>query len=144
MSDPREWWRACAVCGLVLNRAVIGERETWLHLLSGEDDHPAVPVMVDEVRTNFLCDFCLADNARWALPVEDYQVAPGSNNRGDWAACDDCSKALGRNDWRELVERAYRTHRARGGDAPRGFFRELYGQLQLHVTGPVHLYVQDL
>lgn len=41
--------------------------------------------------------------------MESYQVAPGSMNGGDWAACDDCVAALRANDWNKIIYRAVKT-----------------------------------
>ncbi len=106
---------ACAVCGLVLHRltqngADGATTESWMH--NGPADHPTVPVSVADIRANFQCDFCMADHARWTLPVRRYRVAPGNMNDGDWAACDDCAALLRTSDWTALTARAHRIYQS--------------------------------
>ena len=139
--DPQSM--ACAVCGLILHRrteTTCGRTtETWLHY---EDaDHLTVPVLAADIRANFRCDFCMADHARWTLPVERYEVAPGNMNDGDWAACDACAALLRISNWDMLTTRAHRIFRESHPGTPRQAFQWMYRQLRGHVTGPVRLAV---
>lgn len=136
---------ACAVCGLVLHRrtetTVDGATtESWMHY--APVDHLTVPVSVADIRANFRCDFCMADHARWTLPVERYEVFPGNMNDGDWAACDDCSALLRTGDWVGLATRAHRIFNRSNPSASRQAFQQIYQQLAGHITGPVRLLVQ--
>ena len=131
---------ACGVCGHVLNHysGPLGDR--WIHTLETDDDHIPVPVPVESINTTIMCDFCLTPNARWALPVEDYEASEHDSNVGDWAACDECAEFLRNNDWDGVTTRAMQAMRTRRGAIPsRRVFNEMYGQLRKHVTGPVRL-----
>lgn len=76
---------ACAVCGHVLNQYTGSFGATWVHALEEDKDHPAVPVPSETIRTISLCDFCLAPDASWVLPVEDYRM-PGGRTWGTGSA----------------------------------------------------------
>ena len=135
---------ACAVCGLVLHHRTVffdvGSTQTWFH--SAVADHLTVAVPVQDISTNFQCDFCMSAHARWTLPVEQYVVAPGSVNDGDWAACDSCAELLLGNDWDALTTRAHQHFVANDPDmplAPRVAFEGIYRQLRPHVIGAIHL-----
>jgi hypothetical protein len=135
---------ACGVCGHVLNLYTGSFGETWIHVLETDNDHPPVPVPVDSIHTTFMCDFCLAGNARWALPVEDYASSPNGENVGDWAACDGCAALLRANDWGRLTTKAVKAmqkrHQGQGSVAPpRQAFDLLYAQLRKHIIGEVTL-----
>lgn len=132
---------ACGVCGHVLNRYTGSFGETWIHSLEKDNDHPPVPVPVDSIHTTFMCDFCLAENARWALPVEDYTAAPTGENVGDWAACDVCASLLQADDWDGITSRAVAAMQERHPGAPdnRPAFDFLYQQLRQHIIGEVAL-----
>lgn len=132
---------ACAVCGHVLNRYTGAFGETWVHALEEDKDHPAVPVPSGSIRTISLCDFCLAPDAAWVLPVEDYTVGAGGQNVGDWQCCADCAALLERSDWDGLTQRALaaalgrrQTHRV-----DLAVIEAMYSQLREHITGPVRL-----
>lgn len=134
---------ACGVCGHVLNlyTGTFGQ-ETWIHVLDSDNDHPPVPVPVDSIHTKFMCDFCLSENARWALPVEDYQSSDKGQNVGDWAACDECAEMLRAGDWNKLTTKAVKAMRARHpaeGPIKRSAFEALYSQLRAHIIGEVRL-----
>jgi predicted small metal-binding protein len=133
---------ACGVCGHVLNlyTGSFGQ-ETWIHVLDSDKDHPAVPVPVDAIKTKFMCDFCLSENARWALPVEDYQAHSRGENVGDWAACDICAQYIRTNNWEELTTRALKAMKQRHPEEsiPRSTFNHMYKQLRAHITGEVRL-----
>jgi hypothetical protein len=133
---------ACGVCGHVLNlyEGSFGQ-QTWIHVLETDNDHPAVPVPVDSIHTKFMCDFCLSENARWALPVEDYRSSDNGENVGDWAACDECAEMLRANDWNRLTTKALKAMRARHPEGPikRSSFDALYNQLRQHIIGEVRL-----
>jgi hypothetical protein len=132
---------ACGVCGHVLNRYTGTFGETWIHVLDSDNDHPAVPVPVESIHTKFMCDFCLIESARWALPVEDYSTEVGGENVGDWAACDVCADLLRKNDWTALTNRAIESMAKRhpGEALSREAFNFMYGQLRQHITGEVRL-----
>ena len=129
---------ACRTCGLVLDHRLGEDGSEWMHNESA--DHPAVPVPVDSIDTNFRCDFCLADNARWTLPVGQFMMMPGHENYGDWAACDACAAELRDGRWDQVVTRASDAHEQRHGfTAPREAFEEMYERVRRHMTGQVHL-----
>lgn len=139
---------ACAVCGHVVMthaEAINGVelRRTWTHTLTA-DDHPVVPVPVAEIRTNFRCDFCMADHSRWLLPVNSFKMIEDGrehySSETDWAACDVCADALRINDWQKLVYRAAKTHKDRGGPIrDKNVWVNMYAMLRPHITGPVRL-----
>lgn len=133
---------ACGVCGHVLNRytGAFGQ-EAWVHVLDADKDHPPVPVPVDSIHTKFMCDFCLSENARWALPVEDYTSFGGGVNVGDWAVCDECANLLRADDWNALTTKALNAMRKRNPSVPiqRSAFNELYNQLRQHIIGELRL-----
>lgn len=128
---------ACAVCGLVLNyrtSAFSADVAFWEH--STPADHPVVAVPAEQLRANFRCDFCMADNAAWKLPVEPHEIAPGHMDAGDWAACDDCAELIRAGRWSKLAVRAA----AASGDGSRSdleLFEALYAQLRTHISGPL-------
>jgi hypothetical protein len=129
------------VCGHVLNQYTGAFGETWVHALEEDQDHPAVPVPSGSVRTISLCDFCLAPDAAWVLPVEDYRASPESQSVGDWQCCAGCAALLERGDWDGLTHRAVaavRSHGETDGVEPE-IFEAMYSQLRKHITGPVRL-----
>jgi hypothetical protein len=142
---------ACGVCGYILdgvtdaNTGEVGYQHAVTAFIESRpgmhpDDHLMVPVPVADIRAEVRCDFCLADNARWVLPVEDYEVGMGHWNRGNWGACDGCAEALRVNDWRKVIYRARRAHSAlEGAPAHEETFHMLYAQLRQHIIGPVRL-----
>lgn len=131
---------ACAVCGHVLNQYTGSFGATWVHALEEDKDHPAVPVPSETIRTISLCDFCLAPDASWVLPVEDYRM-PGGENVGDWQCCAGCAAFLERGDWDGLTHRALSAVRAQGetDGVELAVFEAMYSQLRKHITGPVRL-----
>jgi hypothetical protein len=141
---------ACAVCGHVVDTRTqeVGSAEvsrTWTHNMASADDHVVVPVPVDWIRTNFRCDFCLTDEARWSLPVEKYEVVSGYMNEDDWAACDICAAALRARDWNKIIYRAVQAHKRVNPElpVPREHFAVMYQQLKTHILGPVHLRIEE-
>jgi hypothetical protein len=132
---------ACAVCGHVLNLHSSSFGETWVHALEEDKDHPAVPVPLESISTISLCDFCLAPDAAWLLPVEDYRASPESQSVGDWQCCADCAALLERSDWDGLASRALDALTSRGetDGAELAAFKHMYGQLREHIIGPVRL-----
>ncbi|MEO3931435.1 hypothetical protein WMO79_01290 [Micrococcaceae bacterium Sec7.4] len=131
---------ACAVCGHVLNLHSSAFGDNWVHALEEDKDHPAVPVSSGSIRTITLCDFCLAPDAAWVLPVEDYRV-PGGENVGDWQCCAGCAAFLERTDWAGLTQRAMDAARGRvqAEEIRPAVFEAMYSQLREHITGPVRL-----
>lgn len=132
---------ACAVCGHVLNQHTSAFGKTWVHALDEDKDHPAVPVPSGSIHTIRLCDFCLAPDASWVLPVEDYFVGVEGQNVGDWQSCAGCAVFLERSDWDGLTQRAFTAALDRGQieGAELAVFQQMYSQLREHVTGPVRL-----
>ena len=103
---------------------------------------------MDRIQTNFRCDFCLDDHAKWSLPVEPFETGPGSGyqNLDSWAACDICAAAIQVNDWNKIIYRAMKTHtRLHGNDGtPRQAYEHLYYRmLRPHMLGPVHLKLEE-
>lgn len=132
---------ACRTCGLVLDRKAYEDGTIeWQHPRGEHDDHPVDPAPRDSFPANFKCDFCLADHARWVLPVEQFMMAPGHESEKDWAACDDCAALLREVDWEGLTTRALREYKKRHGMAPpRAVLAGMYQQVRGHVTGTVRL-----
>jgi hypothetical protein len=144
---------SCAVCGYPLD---VHTETAYGHLITRAythtpavlaqqpDDHTPVPVPTDEIRTNFLCDFCLTPSARWRLPTEDFEASPGVRDVDGWAACDACAQNLRDDDWTQLIERAYQAQRDARPRPTRSMFRALYTEvLKPHITGPVTLHVPN-
>lgn len=133
---------ACGVCGHVLNlyEGSFGQK-TWIHVLETDNDHPVVPVPVDSIHTKFMCDFCLSENALWALPVEDYQSSATGQNVGDWAACNECAELIRANDWNTLTTKAHTAMLKRHpeGNIKRADFVILYNQMRQHIIGELRL-----
>jgi len=128
---------ACGVCGHVLNLYSDAFGERWVHALPSDEDHPPVPVYADSIHTTFMCDFCLAEGASWALPVEDYADSSTAASSGDWAACDACAALLRVNDWDKLITRTVAASRNRGNSYSRQDYELLYQKLRQHVIGKV-------
>lgn len=138
-TEHPEYHQSCAVCGRVLDYY---ENLGWDHTAADRPtaDHVAVPVPVDDIRTAYRCDFCLADGARWVLPVRDYVVAPGNVNSGDWSACDTCAGYLQRDEWNRLRQRAMQAYAERNGEQPQEqVFRYMYRQLRKNIAGATRL-----
>ena len=132
---------ACAVCGHVLNLQTRSVGAFWVHALEEDKDHPAVPGPAESIRTNRLCDFCLASEAAWVLPAETYGIGLDGRSVGDWQCCADCAVFLERGDWDGVTRRAMDGARGRMPEEDRQLdvFEEMYSQLREHVTGPVRL-----
>lgn len=138
--------KACAVCGLVVetvvegrNGALVEYRHTLGTVFDGGDDHPVVPVDYSEIRVRTKCDFCYTENARWSLPVEDYDMGDRVENVGDWSACDRCAALLRKDDWTKLAARAQIFFERAHGPIEEGSLAALYAVLRQHVTGTVRL-----
>ena len=141
--------RSCAVCGNVVDGVSRGDETIgYRHTPSTVDDHPVVPVPTDAIETNFKCDFCGADHARWELPVEPFSIGMlggvDHNSADGWAACDDCAVALRANDWNKVIYRARRAHdRRESMSFPQQTYAHLYRMVRDHVTGPVRLMIRS-
>ena len=135
-------YTACAVCGHPLNahKQHDGTFE-YSHADPADDtDHVTVPVPAEQLRLNLRCDFCMDDGAPWLLPVEDYEVAPGNLNRGDWTCCTTCADLIRADRWSQIITRA-RDYRKVAGlpPLPRRVYDSMYRQLSAHITGPIRL-----
>ena len=138
--------RVCAVCGRALDHVrdkSTGE-ETWIHgawerFTGAEDDHPVVPVKRGEVMARDRCDFCLAEDAPWALPVKAFEMDQALSMNPDWMACDDCAACIERNDWRGLRNRALAAWEQRHGMTAPAEIRDgisaQYLKVRKNVTG---------
>jgi hypothetical protein len=129
---------SCAVCGHVLTLVSNAFSERWIHSLEADSWHEPQPVPVGPETLN-VCDFCLAEDPQWVLPVEAYYWA-GGHNDGDWSACNGCAALLRKGDWEGLMTRALEGSRKRGAGkstAPRGVLEILYAELRTHIKGEV-------
>lgn len=115
ITDP-QGPKSCAVCAQPLLRYQDGATGeiTYMHPLSVSDDHPVVPVEVDEVATRHKCDFCSAPSPSWVLDSDfsgmdvvgpDRTVGLNSGDSG-WATCDDCRSDIERNSWNAIERRS--------------------------------------
>lgn len=145
MSDPE--FRACAVCARVLNRVTYPDREGgWVHgsPLSAPEDHPAVPVLYDEVAVQFVCDFCRGKPVEWVVPARTFKMPMGnSDSIGDWSACTPCARLIRNNRWSALTDRVLAVlAQQKGSLAPgsRALLTDMYNQLQKAINGPLRLY----
>lgn len=130
---------ACAVCGLVLARYHEDGKPLFKHGPGDPDDHPVIIVPAAQLRANIRCDFCLADDATWTLPVETYAMQGGPDmNIGDWAVCDVCALLLQTDAWEALTSRVHGEFTKRNGPAPRFTFELMYEELRPHILGPVY------
>lgn len=160
---PDTEWMLCRRCGRVLEKyddASHGRivRYAWLHpydVRSAGEDHQPEPVMrkdMDPARISERCDFCLALDPMWALPVENFQEPFGASiettndtvmmSHSDWAACDDCAELIRKGYWERLTKRAFKAYKDRhlGKTIPANsemLMRLLYRQVSRHVTGPI-------
>lgn len=130
---------ACAVCGLVLARYHENGKPLFKHGPGDPDDHPVIIVPAAQLHANIRCDFCLADDATWTLPVETYAMQGGPDmNIGDWAVCDICAGLLQDDAWDLLIQRVWLLFVERNGMAPRSAFERMYAELRPHILGPVY------
>jgi hypothetical protein len=104
------------------------------------EDHPAVPVTLDEIEAIGRCDFCNADFPSWQLPCETFINPVGEMSVGAWAACDTCGDLISRNRWDTLLRRAAKFAAERNG-LPEWLIRSqieaLYGMVRRNRTGPL-------
>jgi hypothetical protein len=147
--------RVCAVCGRVLDEHVtLGDKGdkgsvVWFHGIASLDeadvqDHPAIPVRVDEVPAGHIrprCDFCFADDPAFVLPVKSF-IYLGVGSKGNWAACGNCAQHITRNDWKGLLRRAVVGFKARHQEglepAAVNSLRGMYRELRKNVTGSLY------
>lgn len=156
---PRDESRqVCAVCARVLSELTdrVTGQKTWIHPLDmelgGEEDHPPVPVMPNEITTDARCDFCFQPDPQWVLPVNDFPydnltalgLLASYGSAGSWAACDTCADFLNRGLWPNLTRRAMAAFRERHGTGEKDIddfvddqLRSMYRQLRKNVAGPV-------
>lgn len=148
MEEPEK--RSCAVCAKVLN-SFRDERTgevSWVHQdLLGEHDHPAVPVAQDEVATEYLCDFCNAQEPEWTVPARPFgtgtlSVGPGELETAsgeNWAACGPCGRLVDTNQWNALLSRVKQSWRERQGrEMPpeaENSLKSVYRTLRKNITG---------
>lgn len=151
MSEGREpAMRACAVCGRVLDHyeethgSPASETGGWIHSVQDREhgeDHPAVPVTLQEIEMIGRCDFCNVDFPRWVIPVRSFQLVPGSMSQGDWAACNTCCELIANRKWYALTKRAVE-HSAHRGLMPdeqlRASLAILYSRVRKNITGEPH------
>lgn len=104
----------CEVCRRVLD---FHEHEGYRHTIGDADaDHAPVPIPaieVDEIAGR--CDFCYADGPEFVIPARDFEVVPGHESLGDWAACATCADLIGSDQWSRLVRRASEGYEQRHG-----------------------------
>jgi len=52
------------------------------------------------------CDFCSAAHPTWVYPARSFEIADhGWGSDGAWAACEDCSLLIEKEDYKQLVNR---------------------------------------
>jgi hypothetical protein len=146
MTEPEN--RACAVCARVLNYVTkFGpeEKEGWVHEtpLSAPLDHPPVPVPLDKVAVQMVCDFCYGEPVTHVVPARSFDMPITGTSVGDWSACTPCAELIQRNRWSAVITRALALAKERYG-APipgsRGLLNDVYTRLQAAITGPVRPY----
>ena len=130
---------ACAVCGLVLARYHKEGKAQFKHGPGDPDDHPVIVVPAAQIHATIRCDFCLAEDATWTLPVETYAMQGGPDmNIGDWAVCDICAGLLQDDAWDLIVQRVWLLFVERNGMVPKSAFERMYEELRPHILGPVY------
>lgn len=150
MTDPdrpleRADWRACAICASALDGQRTPDGIRYAHPFGRGEDHPAVPVPVDEVQVDARCDFCsvaVPPHRRWVVPCDDFVMfdrghpacPSGQGSSGPWAACPDCADLVRRARWSQLVTQAVRQRPA--DPQVRAMFADVYRRLAAHITGP--------
>lgn len=135
---------ACAVCGRILGKAPDG----YIHPPADQpEDHPCVPVSLDQIESIGRCDFCNVDFPGWVVPARDFEMptrglktSHAHWSRGGWTACDACAALIRDNKWDGLLRRASRLAGERWG-VPASLMRAkldpLYNRIRKNVTGPV-------
>jgi hypothetical protein len=128
-------WKACAVCGYPLERERQGG--SFGHFWRRED-HPAVPVDVDEIDVNQRCDFCSAEPVTSVVLARKFDLPnTRSSSVGPWAACQPCGDLVARNEWGRLVTRVKQNGPEVARRTPRRIFVQIYDELQRNSTGVV-------
>lgn len=150
MTEPLDW-KVCAVCGRVLDRVTdhTGATVRWQHAAIDKADHVVVPVSHTETTPVLKCDFCLADDPQWELPVNDFQMLPAGltvtgqdqNSVSEWAACDICADLIRADDWPGLSRRAIKVHEQMAGGPLTAemqlMLRLLHRNVRINATGPI-------
>lgn len=162
---PDAEWMVCGVCGRVLEKFDEVDKRShrivqyrWQHpadVLKAGEDHEPEPVMrkdMDPARIHERCDFCLAFDPSWVLPVDNFQepFSTSVNRTGDtmimshsdWTACEDCAELIRRGYWDRLTKRAMKAYKDRNHlehvpDQIELTMRVLYREVSRHVTGPL-------
>lgn len=137
----------CGVCGVLLN--YLDGKPIHAGDLSGEIDHPTVPVPFNPQTARYKCDICAEVNddvtTAHTLPANDFDdpVVPNAHCRGGWALCPTCSSHVKADDWPALAERAYEGL----GESSKKYERELrawikllHARLRENITGPIQPY----
>jgi hypothetical protein len=129
----------CAVCALPLDALVLpGKPEEYIHIQDIDLDHPAVPVPAGDVRTRLRCDFCNGEPAVWRIVADDFpmpQPQSGGHSVGDWAACAECGKLIGRDRWIGLASRVHRSLPVNLRHRPVSDLEAVYERLRAHMHG---------
>lgn len=157
---PDDLQRVCAVCGRTLDyigwvddkdstrNVGLGWDHTLLDKQTGEADHPAVPVLREEVPGNPRCDFCIVGTPMFVVPARDFVASPprgsdiataGHGSYGDWAACPECASLVRADKWAQLVHRTWLLSPRRGvlpATLLKADFHATYCLLREHITGP--------
>jgi hypothetical protein len=93
--------RACAVCARILDQSRDGK---YGHVIVPESDHIAVPVLPQEIRADWRCDFCSMPRPSWLVPVADFRTPNGeTGSKGPWSACELCALLIRHDDWQGLL-----------------------------------------
>lgn len=137
-------WMMCAACKRVLERKTLMGTVSWQHPtdMLRTEDHPAIPVPLDEETVEEKCDVCFTDHPQWVLPARDFQAHPALPiSTSNWALCDVCAALVKGDRWEALYERAVENYEARhGAMLPEGhaIIRTMYAMLRENVTGEIH------
>jgi len=132
--------KACAVCGMILDRTATG---AWIHTTEyvGKGDHVAIPVDYADIQIRVMCDFCFREVPRvgvWTVPTSDFMAPMGlSMSVGHWAACKPCADLAGRRDWAAMVDRHFDSPTTTTPDESlyRDWMLDLYATLERYMIG---------
>lgn len=135
----------CAVCARVLNwiRTPDGQVD-WIHPFDLDEDHPVVPVSREQIHVEGRCDFCLAPDPQFSLPVRPFQnqlsiwVPVDVGTDAGWAACADCARLIDLGQWSAVTKRAVADWERRHGPMPPPLLTQmkaLHRQVRKNATG---------
>lgn len=104
-------------------------------------DEPHDPAPVEHAADpGAWCDFCLVGQARWVLPVKDFDWGGVATlqSKGWWLVCDGCGEGIVRRHWASVVQRSREGAREQVGvAATRSYYTRLYDRVRANTTGPL-------